>query len=101
MKVNVDYTIGLQQGDLIGVNYPTGLWPAIFRQYGETCNPQFWLLSRERLDFYLSNNQKPYTDYMVRQKYGSIVKIDPAVVDQTTVNLYNDYKSYLKSKGSL
>jgi hypothetical protein len=101
MRPLVDYTIGLQQGDFIGVNYPSGLWPAIFRQYGQTGNPQFWLLSRERLNNYIMNNTKPYTDYIVRPKHGSIVKIPLEVVDHTTIDLYNDYKNYLKSKGSL
>ena len=97
----VDYTIGLKKGDLIGVNYPSGLWPAIFKGYGSNSNPQFWLLIENRLTEYKKRDKAPYTDYIVRDKFGNIAKLDMSAVDRNTIDLYNRYCSYLLDKGLL
>lgn len=96
---NGKYTEGLIIGDLILVNYPHGLRPAIYAGEGSKNNPNFYIIDRNRLNYYLANPQKKYyKDYINRSFCKSIAKIALSNVDQETKDLYNDYINYLTNK---
>lgn len=96
---NGKYTEGLVIGDLILVNYPNGLYPAIYAGEGSKNNANFYLMFHDRLKYYLANPQKRYyKDYITRSFHKSIAKIPLENVDQETKDLYNDYINYLTNK---
>lgn len=93
---NGKYVEGLIPGDLIVVNYPDGLHSAIYVGEGSKNNPNFYILDRNRLNYYLATPQKRHNkDYINRSFRKSIAKIPLANVDQETKDLYNDYINYL------
>lgn len=96
---NGKYTEGLVIGDLILVNYPNGLYSAIYAGEGSKNNANFYLMLRDRLKYYLANPQKRYyKDYINRSFHKNIAKIPLENVDQETKDLYNDYINYLTNK---
>lgn len=86
----------LTPGDLILVNYPSGMEAAIYVGEGSRNNPNFYTIIRRRLEYAKANGRKIYKDYINRDFDDNIVRVDVNQVDNETRQLYIDYMEYLK-----
>ncbi len=100
--MNAKYAVNLKKGDLILVNYPSGLYPAIYIKKGSRNNPNFILLWKDMLDYYnIHPSKKVYLDYINRDYSRNIVRLHEMYADEETVELYNEYMKLLIEKEML
>lgn len=100
--MNAKYAVNLKKGDLILVNYPSGLYPAIYIKKGSRNNPNFILLMKNVLDYYNTHPSKKVDLNYIHRGYGrNIVRLHEMYADEETVELYNEYMKLLTEKGML